>query len=48
MVDELEILALDIIETIEREDRFDYIKQHGGFVKVAKAKEVLDENWNYV
>ena len=49
MVNELGILARDIIRVIEREDAFYNAKQKGGFKKVVKAKTVQEcssENWS--
>lgn len=49
MVDEISVLAQDIIKTIEKEDAFIEAKEQGGFLKKFKAKNVmefLDETWN--
>lgn len=49
MVDEISVLAQDIIKTIEKEDAFTEAKEQGGFLKNFKAKnimEFLDETWN--
>lgn len=49
MVDEISVLAQDIIKTIEKEDAFIEAKKQGGFLKKFKAKNVmefLDETWN--
>lgn len=51
MVSELNILAGDIIKTIERENSFSESKKQGGFVKSFKAKDVrefLNETWNTI
>ena len=50
MVNELSILAEEMVKTIEIEDMFYELKQQGCFVKM-KAKDVrdgLNENWDYV
>lgn len=38
-MDELSILAKEIVKTIEREDFFENTKCSGGFVEVIKAKD---------
>lgn len=49
MVDDIGVLARDILKTIEKEDAFEEAKEKGGFCKCFKAKnatEFLDETWN--
>lgn len=49
MVDDISVLAQDIVKTIEKEDAFIKAKEKGGFFKIFKAKNVmefLDETWN--
>lgn len=38
-MDDLSIMALDIIKTIKREDKFYEAKRNGGFVKHFQVKE---------
>jgi len=40
MVDELSVLASEIVREIEREDAFDQSKKKGGFIKLNKAKDI--------
>lgn len=40
MVDELSMLANEIVREIEREDAFDHSKKQGGFIKLIKAKDI--------
>lgn len=48
-MEQISVLARDIVETIEREDAFEEMKKHGGFkkyFKVKNIKEALYENWS--
>ena len=42
MVDELSMMAAEIIKTIEKEDAFYEAKKQGGFYKTCKAKNIKE------
>ena len=42
MVDELKILADDIVKTIERENDFEDKRRNGGFIESFKVKDIKE------